>query len=114
VVQVKRIYDPPQPEDGLRLLVDGLWPRGVRKDQADFIWRRDLAPSPELRRFYSHQPERFAAFRERYRAELEGKPELIAELRRLAAEQTVTLLYAARDRERNNATVLAELVEEGL
>src|SRR5579875_1943988 len=99
-IRVKRVYDPPSPEDGERILIDGIWPR-------------ELAPSAELRRFFNHRPERFAAFRDRYRAELAQKEELLAELRALARKTNLTLLYAARDRQHNNAVVLAELLSEG-
>jgi|SRR5579875_191354 len=112
-IRVKRVYDPPSPEDGERILIDGIWPRGIGKAQLNGRWLRELAPSAELRRFFNHRPERFAAFRDRYRAELAQKEELLAELRALARKTNLTLLYAARDRQHNNAVVLAELLSEG-
>ena len=111
--RLKRIYDPPSPQDGRRVLVERLWPRGLRKaDAALDEWLRDIAPSPELRRWYGHDPDRWPAFRERYRAELADKPELLARLRSYRQEGPVTLLFAARDTERNSAVVLRELLEE--
>ncbi|HKI56994.1 MAG TPA: DUF488 family protein [Trueperaceae bacterium] len=110
MVRVKRIYQEAGAEDGSRVLVDRLWPRGVRKDAAAIDWwARDLAPSTELRTWLHADPERFEAFVEAYRRELEGNPAL-ERLRRMAAEGTVTLLYAARDEQRNHARVLAELL----
>lgn len=115
VVKVKRIYDDPEPADGHRVLVDRLWPRGVRKDEAAVdTWLRDVAPSTELRRWYGHDPARFREFADRYREEL-GEPvraAALAELRRLAAAGPVTLLTATRDVEHAQATVLAEVLAE--
>ena len=112
-VRLARVYDPPADDDGLRVLVDRLWPRGVRKEGAGVdLWLKDVAPSPALRREFGHRHERFDDFRERYRAELADNPAL-GELRSLEDEHgTVTLLYAARDVERNHAVVLAEVLAE--
>lgn len=112
-VRLARVYDPPGDDDGLRVLVDRLWPRGVRKAGAGVdLWLKDVAPSPDLRRDFGHRHERFDEFRERYRAELADNVAL-GVLRRLEAEHgTVTLLYAARDVERNHAVVLAEVLTE--
>jgi uncharacterized protein YeaO (DUF488 family) len=110
-VRAKRIYDPADPEDGHRVLIDHVWPRGVSRERAELDeWARDLAPSGELRRWFVHVPERFDEFRRRYVAELAERVEHVDELRRRAASGRVTILYAARDREHNNAVVLAELV----
>jgi uncharacterized protein YeaO (DUF488 family) len=111
-VKLKRIYDPPTPDDGIRVLEDELWPRGLRKDEAKVdLWLREVAPSKELREWFSHDPSRWEEFRRRYRAELE-KNEGISALRELIKrEKTVTLLFSARDRERNNAVVLKEFLE---
>jgi uncharacterized protein YeaO (DUF488 family) len=110
-VAVKRIYDPPSPEDGRRFLVDRLWPRGVAKERAQLDgWLRELAPSTELRRWFGHDPARWQEFQRRYREEL-AQPERQQALERLqqaAAQGPVTLLYAARDTEHNEAQVLAE------
>jgi uncharacterized protein YeaO (DUF488 family) len=110
-MHLKRVYDPPGPDDGRRVLVDRLWPRGLSKAEARIdVWERQVAPTAELRRWFSHRPERWTEFRERYREELRSNP-VLDELRQLAAGGPVTLLYAAKDTERNNAVVLAELLD---
>jgi uncharacterized protein YeaO (DUF488 family) len=110
-VRLKRAYEPPDPSDGYRVLVDRLWPRGVAKDAARLDeWARDLAPSPELRKWFGHDPERFDEFRRRYAEELADREEQVSALRRRARNGTVTLVYAARDTEHNDAVVLAELL----
>lgn len=109
-IRVRRVHEPASPDDGLRLLVDRLWPRGLRKDQARADrWLRDIAPGDALRRWFAHDPQKWDAFRRRYFAELDSRPEAVAELRALlAAHPRVTLLYAAKDPEHNNAQALAE------
>jgi uncharacterized protein YeaO (DUF488 family) len=110
VVQVKRVYDDPEPTDGRRVLVDRLWPRGLRKDAASWDeWLKDAAPSDELRKWYGHDPARFAEFAKRYRAEL-ARTEALRTLRRYAAEGPLTLLTATRDLDHAQATVLADLL----
>ena len=112
-VRIKRIYDPPDPGDGYRVLIDHVWPRGVSRERAQLDeWARGLAVSDELRRWFGHVPERFEEFRSRYRAELSAHPEQLEQLRERANRGPVTVLYAARDREHNNAVVLAELLSE--
>jgi uncharacterized protein YeaO (DUF488 family) len=113
-VETKRIYDPAEPEDGYRVLIDHIWPRGISKERARLDeWARDLAPSDELREWFDHVPERFDQFRTRYRRELEAHAESIDTLRDRAMKGCVTILYAARDREHNNAVVLAERLRDG-
>lgn len=111
-IRVKRIYDLPSPEDGVRILVDRLWPRGISKEQAAIDqWMKDIAPSPELRKSHCHQPELFAEFSERYMRELEEDPlrnELVDQICNLALKQNVTLLYAAKDPVHNHANVLEQ------
>ena len=103
---IKRIYDPADPADGTRVLVDRLWPRGMKKENAHLdAWIKEVAPSPELRTWFGHDPERFDEFSARYRAELQGNAAL-AELRKLGRDKPVTLLYAARDPQVNHALVL--------
>ena len=110
-VRLKRIYDPAEPGDGYRVLIDRLWPRGVSRERAQLDeWARELAPSDELRRWFDHIPERFAEFRARYRDELCREAERLESLRLRAAKTPVTLLYGARDRTHNDAVVLAELL----
>src|SRR6476469_1949880 len=113
-VRAKRVYDPAEPGDGYRVLIDHIWPRGVSKERARLdLWARELAPSDELRKWFDHVPERFAEFRSRYRDELAGQSDRVGALRRRAQEGAVTIVYAARDTEHNNAVVLAELIRDG-
>ncbi len=110
----KRVYDPAEPEDGYRVLADHLWPRGVSRKRARLDeWARELAPSDELRRWFDHIPDRFEKFRSRYRTELEAHRKKLEELRSRARGRRLTIVYAARDRDHNNAVVLAELLREG-
>ncbi len=114
-IRIKRIYDAPSPDDGYRVLVDRLWPRGVSHETAQIDeWLPDLGPSDDLRRWFWHDPERFEEFRRRYLDELGERRPLLTDLRRRAREGTLTLLFAARDTERNNAVVLAEILRGGL
>jgi uncharacterized protein YeaO (DUF488 family)/nitrite reductase/ring-hydroxylating ferredoxin subunit len=114
-VQTKRAYEPPAPADGRRYLIDRLWPRGIRKRDLLFDeWFKDLAPSPELRTWFGHDPSKYPAFRRRYRAEIAKHPDLLDRLVREARSGTVTLLFAAHDVEHCNASVLRELLDERL
>ncbi len=112
-IAIKRVYDPPSPDDGFRVLVDRLWPRGMTKEAAALdLWAKDLAPSPDLRKEFNHQPERFAEFTHHYLAELSRNPAMAAfrgELKR----PKVTLLYGAHDRANNHALVLADFLRGG-
>ena len=113
-VRIKRAYEPPADSDGYRVLVDRLWPRGVSRDEARLDeWARELAPSAELRRWFGHDPARFAEFRRRYTDELASQPQKLRELRKRAREGTLTLVYSARDAEHNDALVLADVVRRG-
>jgi len=110
-VKSKRVYDAAEAGDGYRVLIDRMWPRGVSRQRAQLDeWARELAPSSELRKWFHHDPERFDEFRSRYREELRERRPLLEELRRRARDGPVTLLYAARDREHNDAVVLEELL----
>ena len=110
-VKSKRVYDAAEAGDGYRVLIDRMWPRGVSRQRAQLDeWARELAPSSELRKWFHHDPERFDEFRSRYRQELRERRPLLEELRRRARDGPVTLLYAARDREHNDAVVLEELL----
>src|SRR5207244_11285325 len=109
-VRSKRAYDPAEDGDGYRVLIDHVWPRGVSRERARLDeWARELAPSDELRKWFDHVPDRFAQFRTDYRKELAGQSERLDELRHRAANGRLTILYAARDREHNNAVVLTEM-----
>lgn len=112
MIRIKRAYEEPSADDGYRVLVDRLWPRGVRKaDAALDEWAKDLAPSDDLRKRFAHRHDRWEEFRELYFRELDGQPDAVAALRRRAEEGTVTLVYAAKDPERNNAVALREYLE---
>jgi uncharacterized protein YeaO (DUF488 family) len=111
IVKLKRAYDPPEPEDGVRILVDRLWPRGVRKaDAAIDQWAKDLAPSTELRKWFGHDPARWQEFRRRYEASLKQHATALDELRSLARQGPITLVYAARDQVHNEAAVLRDML----
>jgi uncharacterized protein YeaO (DUF488 family) len=108
-IRIKRVYDPFSPEDGYRVLVDRLWPRGLSRERVQAsMWLKDAAPSTPLRKWFGHDPARFEEFRHRYLEELSEKPEVIAGLLELASKGRVTLLYAARDSECNHAVVLRD------
>lgn len=114
-VKVRRVYDEPGPADGARVLVDRVWPRGMRKEAAHLDeWAKDVAPSAGLRTWYRHDPAKFGEFRQRYIAELAapGAREALARLRGLAADRPVTLLTATKDVELSQAAVLAELLSK--
>jgi uncharacterized protein YeaO (DUF488 family) len=111
-IKVKRIYDPPDGKDGARVLVDRLWPRGLSKDRAKLkLWLKEIAPSDDLRRWFGHDPARFAEFSRRYRAELSANKDAVSRMEDLTKAGTVTLLYGARDTEHNEARVLADYLE---
>lgn len=113
MIRIARIYEPPQKNDGWRVLVDRLWPRGVRKEAARVDeWMKEIAPSNELRKWFAHQANRWAEFQKRYRAELGRKKELIEMLRAMEKKHgAVTLLFAAKDEEHNQAIVLRGLLK---
>jgi uncharacterized protein YeaO (DUF488 family) len=114
MIKLKRAYEAASPDDGLRILVERLWPRGVSKQKAQIdLWLKNLAPSTELRKWYGHEPSRWSQFRKRYLAELEAMDDVVALLKYVTQEKTVTFVYAASDQERNSALVLKELLERG-
>lgn len=111
-IRLKRVYEPPAKEDGLRILVERLWPRGLTKERAAVdVWLKEIAPSPELRRWYGHDPAKWDEFRERYWGELKRGTDTIAELQRLLKRGAVTFVYAARDEAHNSAAVLKQFIE---
>jgi uncharacterized protein YeaO (DUF488 family) len=113
-VRLKRAYEPAAVSDGYRVLIDRLWPRGVSREEARLDeWAQSLAPSAELRRWFGHEPQRFAEFRRRYTAELGHQEAKLRELRRRARTGTVTLVYGAHDTEHNDAVVLAGILRSG-
>ena len=112
MILLKRAYDPPKSKDGKRFLVERLWPRGFRKSQLPLSgWLKDVAPSTELRKWFSHDPARWSEFRRRYRAELVAKPETWKPLLQAARQNTITLVYSSHDTEHNNAVALKEFLE---
>jgi uncharacterized protein YeaO (DUF488 family) len=113
MVKVKRIYEEPEKGDGFRVLVDRVWPRGVSKERAHLdLWLKEVAPSDALRKWFGHDPNRWAEFAVKYRKELRGKKEMVRQLKKLEAENgTVTLLYSAHDEEHNQAVVLSEFLK---
>ncbi|MBV9529869.1 MAG: DUF488 domain-containing protein [Bradyrhizobium sp.] len=113
LIRIKRVYEPPHGSDGTRVLVDRLWPRGLRKEKAALAcWLKEIAPSKRLREWFGHEPERYGEFARRYRAELAGNKEEVARLLDLAKQGSLTLLYAAHDEEHNHALVLADYLRK--
>ena len=110
-VKLKRAYEPAADDDGKRVLIDRLWPRGVSKDAAAVdLWLKDVAPSTELRKWFGHDPARWVEFQDRYAKELHEHPEPLGQLRDLARQGRVTLVYAAHDEAHNDAVVLRSLL----
>jgi uncharacterized protein YeaO (DUF488 family) len=113
-LRIKRAYELPNEQDGTRILVDRLWPRGLTKPKAHIdLWLKEVAPSPELRKWFAHDPAKWASFRRRYRGELKQHGDQVSLLKRASKEGTVTLVYGARDVSHNGAAVLKELLEHG-
>jgi uncharacterized protein YeaO (DUF488 family) len=114
-VRTKRVYEEPMPGDGFRILVDRVWPRGISRERARLDeWDRTLSPSTRLREWFGHDPSRFEELRTRYLEELQAQRDRLAELRALARQGTLTLVYGAKDSEHNQAIVLAEVLRQGL
>ena len=112
MIRLKRIYTPAKPEDGCRVLVERLWPRGISKEKAALdLWLKEIAPSPELRKWFDHDPAKWDEFRKRYSNELESNEDIVTQLREYTQEGDITFVYAARDVEHNAAIVLKEFIE---
>lgn len=110
-VRLKRAYEPPAPDDGTRILIDRLWPRGVKKaDAAIDEWMKEIAPSAELRKWFGHESERWQEFRRRYKSEIRRHPDEFYRLRKLAQRGRITLVFSAHDEAHNDAVVLQELL----
>ncbi|HUA84689.1 MAG TPA: DUF488 family protein [Bryobacteraceae bacterium] len=115
MVQLKRVYEPSDPRDGLRFLVERLWPRVLRKTDIQMdAWQKEAAPSAELRKWFSHDPEKWAEFRRKYFAELEQRPQAWAPILEVAKKGRATLLYSSRDSKHNNAVALKSYLEAKL
>ena len=114
MIKTKRMYQPPAEEDGFRILVDKLWPRGVKKEVARIdLWLKEIAPSDELRKWFSHDPQKWGEFRKRYDKQLGTKQELLHKIKQIEKEKgNITLLYSARDAEHNNAIALLAVLEK--
>jgi uncharacterized protein YeaO (DUF488 family) len=111
MLKIKRVYDPVSPDDGKRVLVDRLWPRGIKKEKAQIDeWLKEISPSNELRKWYSHDPSKWTEFKERYQKELAEKSELLKKIKAEAKKQTVTLLFSTKELELNNAVALKEIL----
>lgn len=114
MIQIKRAYDEATGEDGQRILVDRIWPRGLSKDKAQFaLWLKEVAPSTELRKWFNHEPEKWPEFQRQYKLELQHNAAL-AQLEHLAKQHNITLIYAAKDTEHNNAVVLQQILQDKL
>lgn len=111
-IKIKRAYESPEKDDGVRILIDRLWPRGITKEKARIdLWLKDLAPSTELRQWFGHDPEKWEEFKKRYFAELDKNPEAVETLRAQAKKDTVTLVFGAKDAEHSNAQALEEYLK---
>lgn len=111
-VKIKRIYEKASADDGYRVLIDRLWPRGVKKNEAHIdVWQKEIAPSHELRKWFQHDPSKWKEFKRRYYLELETQTELVKALSTRATSETVTIVFAARDEQHSNAQALKELLE---
>jgi uncharacterized protein YeaO (DUF488 family) len=112
MIQLKRVYEEPSDKDGMRVLVERLWPRGLTKERAAVdLWLKDVAPSPELRKWFGHDPARWEQFQERYQKELRKQEDAVQLLKQKGKEGTVTLVYAARDEEHNGALALRRFLQ---
>jgi uncharacterized protein YeaO (DUF488 family) len=110
-IAIKRIYEEPARTDGTRILVDRLWPRGVSKEKAQLdLWLKDIAPSNALRKWFAHDPKKWAGFQKKYRAELKDNNDAVAQINKLAKRKNITLLYAAKDEEHNEAVVIKDFI----
>lgn len=113
MIKIKRVYDAPSKDDGFRILIDRLWPRGLSKEKAKVdLWLKEIAPSDELRKWFCHDPSKWERFKERYVEELKNKRDLLNRVRRVEKDKgTITLLYASRDRHHNNAVILSDVLK---
>jgi uncharacterized protein YeaO (DUF488 family) len=114
VIQIKRVYDQAAKDDGFRILVDRLWPRGMSKEKARIdLWLKEIAPSNELRKWFSHDPEKWEEFKRKYETELRNKSELLAKIRQAEKDnKTVTFVYSSKEKEHNNAVALATILKK--
>lgn len=112
-VNFKRAYEEPSAQDGFRILIDRLWPRGLTKEKAAIdLWLKDIAPSTELRKWFNHDPEKWKDFQKKYRSEIKTNPECLGQIKDKMKEGKVTLVYSAKDEAHNDAVVLAEFLNK--
>ncbi len=112
MIKIKRVYDRPSREDGIRILIDRLWPRGLKKEDARIDeWMKEIAPSNELRKWFSHDPDKWKEFKKRFFTELQDKPEMTAVLKGASRKNTVTLLFGSKEERFNNAAALKEYID---
>ncbi len=112
-IKVKRIYEEPKKSDGLRILVDRLWPRGIKKEEAHIdLWLKEIAPSDSLRKWYNHDAQKWTEFQKRYAKELKEKEELVNQIREESKKRNVTLLFSAKETEHNNAVALLNILNK--
>lgn len=113
MIKIKRVYEPVSPDDGKRILVDRLWPRGIKREEAKIDeWLKDVAPSDNLRKWFGHDPSKWIEFKNRYKKELKVKEEILERLREEAKKGNVTLLFSTKDTEHNNALALKEIITQ--
>ncbi len=114
MISVKRVYDPPSKEDGFRVLIDRLWPRGLSKEKTKIdFWLKEIAPSDKLRKWFSHDPKKWGQFKKKYQVELKRKKELLNKIKKFEKEKgAITLVFSAKDEEHNNAIVLREVLQK--
>ena len=113
MIKLKRVYEPASPDDGVRILVERLWPRGIKKDALKLdTWLKDVAPSDGLRRWFGHEPKKWNGFRDRYFAELDANPQTWESVAKAARRGHVTLIYSSRDTEHNNAVALKDYLQD--
>ncbi len=111
MVKIKRIYEPASPEDGKRIYIDRLWPRGMKKEEVKIDeWLKEISPSDALRKWFGHDPSKYAEFKKRYTKEMEKYSEILERIKKEGKRKTVTLLFSAKDEEHNNATVMREIL----
>ena len=111
-IKLKRAYEKADPEDGTRILIDRLWPRGLKKENAKLdSWLKDIAPSTELRKWYSHDPAKWTQFKERYWRELDAKPDTVSSLAQQSQKSTITLVFSSKEEKLNNAAALKQYIE---
>lgn len=111
-IKIKRVYEPAAKSDGFRILVDRLWPRGIKKEEANVDeWLKEIAPSTELRKWFHHEPEKWTAFSKKYKKELDSSPTLQELLALIKKHKTITLVYSAKDEEHNQALVLQQYIQ---